>query len=86
MKSRAKLALTKDGIIPRNRVDKGLGLILEDHIDTDTVHTRGGCTNEVILIPRNRDDEDIAHIRTDMLVGVQTPLRMKGLTMRPWMR
>ena len=38
MKSRAKLALTKDGIIPGNRIDKGLGPIPEDHIDTDTVH------------------------------------------------
>ena len=37
-KSRAKLALTKDGIIPGNRIDKGLGPIPEDHIDTDTVH------------------------------------------------
>ena len=84
-KSRAKLALTKDGIIPGNRVDKGLGPIPEDHIDTDTVHALGGRTDEVILIPRNRDDEDTVHVRTDMLVRVQTPSRMKGLTMRLWM-
>ena len=86
MKSRAKLALTKDGIIPRNRVDKGLGPIPEDHIDTDTVHAREGRADEVILIPRNRDDEDTAHVRTDMLAGFQTPPRMKDLIMRPWMR
>ena len=85
MKSRAKLALTKDGIIPGNRIDKGLGPIPEDHIDTDTVHALGGRTDEVILIPRTRDDEDTVHVRTDMLVRVQTPSRMKGLTMRLWM-
>ena len=85
MKSQAKLALTKDGIIPGNRVDKGLGPIPEDHIDTDIVHARGGRTNEVILIPRNRDDEDTTHVRTDMLAEVQTLPRIKGLTTRPWM-
>ena len=86
MKSQAKLALTKGGIIPGNRVDKGLGPIPKDHINTDTVHARGGRTDEVILIPRNRDDEDTTHVRTNMLARVQTPPRMKDLTMRPWMR
>ena len=86
MKSRAKLTLTKGGIIPGNRVDKGLDPIPEDHIDIDTVHAREGRAVEVILIPRNRDDEDTTHVRTDMLTGVQTTPRMKDLIMRPWMR
>ena len=38
MKSWAKLALTKGGIITGNHVDKGLGPTPEDHIDADTVH------------------------------------------------
>ena len=38
VKSQAKLALTKGGIIPGNHVDKGLDPIPEDHINTDTVH------------------------------------------------
>ena len=86
MKSWAKLALTKGGIITGNRVDKVLSPIPEDHIDTDTIHAQGGRVDEVILIPRNRDDEDTAHVCTNMLAEVQTPLRMKDLTMRPWMQ
>ena len=74
------------GIIPENHTDRGLGLILEDHIDTETIHTRGGCVDEVILIVRSRDDEDTACVHTDMLAKVRTPSRMKGLTMRSWMR
>ena len=70
IKSQAKLALTKGGIIPGNHVDKGLGPIPKDHIDTNTVHARGDCADEVILIPRNRDDEDTAHVRTNMLAEV----------------
>ena len=38
MKNWAKLALTKGGIITGNHIDKGLSLIPEDHINTDTVH------------------------------------------------
>ena len=86
MKNLAKLALTKGGIIPGNHEDRGLDPIPDDHIDTKTVHARGGHTDEVILILRSRDDENTAHVHTDMLAEVQTPPRMKGLTMRPWMR
>ena len=86
MKNLAKLALTKGGIIPRNHEDRGLGPIPKDHIDTETVHARGGRADEVILILRSRDDENTAHVHTDMLAEVQTPPRMKGLTMWPWMR
>ena len=53
MENPAELALTKGGIIPENHVDRGLGPIPEDHIDTETVHTQGGRTDKVILIPRN---------------------------------
>ena len=86
MKSPNKLALTKGGIIPRNHADRNLDPIPEGHIDRETVHARGGRADEVILIPRNRDDEDTAHVCTDMLAGVQTPPRMKDLIMRPWMQ
>ena len=86
MKNPAKLALTKGGIILGNHTDKDPDPIPEDHIDIGTVHVRGGRADEVILIPRNRGDKDIAHVRTDMLAEAQTPPRMKGLTMRPWMR
>ena len=86
MKNPVKLALTKGGIIPGNHVDKGPDPIPKDHIDTGTVHARGGRADEVILIPRNQGDGDTAHIRTDNLVEAQTPPRMKGFTMRPWMR
>ena len=53
MENPAELALTKGGIIPENHADRGLGPILEDHIDTETVHTEGGRADKVILIPRN---------------------------------
>ena len=86
MENPAEPALTRGGIIPRNHADKRLGPTPEDHIDTETVHARGGHTDEVILILRSRDDENTAHVHTDMLAEVQTPPRMKGLTMRPWMR
>ena len=86
MKNPNKLALTKGGIIPRNHADRNLGPIPEGHIDRETVHARGGRADEVILILRSQDDEDIAHVHTDILVEVQTSLRMEGLTMRPWMR
>ena len=42
MSNLAKLALTKGGIIPGNHADRGLNPILEDHIDTEIVHARGG--------------------------------------------
>ena len=86
MKNPAKLALTKGGIILGNHVDKVPDPIPEDHIDTRTVHARRGCADKVILIPRNQGNKDTTHIRTDMLAEAQTPLRMKGLTMQPWMR
>ena len=84
MENPAELAITKGGIIPGNHADRELSPIPEDHIDTETVYAQGGCINEVILIPKNRDNEDTAHVRTDMLAEVQTPSRMEGLTMRPW--
>ena len=86
MKNPVKLAFTKGGIIPGNHADKGPDPIPEDHIDIGTVHARGGRANEVILIPRNQGDGDTAHVHTNMLAEAQIPLRMKGLTMRPWMR
>ena len=86
MENLAELALTKGGIIPKNHVDRELGPIPEDHINTEIIHAQGGCIEEVILIPRNRDDEDTAHIRTNILAEVQTLPRMRGFTMRPWMR
>ena len=67
MKNPAQLALTKGGIIPGNHTDKGPDPIPEDHIDTGTVNARGGRADEVILIPRNRGNEDTAHIRTDIM-------------------
>ena len=70
MENLAKPALTKGGIIPRNHADKGLGPTLEDHIDAETIHAQGSCADEVILIPRSQDGEDIAHIRTNMLAKV----------------
>ena len=84
MKSPAKLAFTKGGIIPKNLADKGLGPIPEGHIDRETFHFRGGGADKVILILRSRDDEDSTHVHTDILAEVQTPPRMEGLTMRPW--
>ena len=86
MKSPTKLAFTKGGIIPWNHADRGLGPIPEDHINTEIVHARGGHADEVILILKSLDNEDIARIHTDMLAEVQTPPRMEGLTMWPWMR
>ena len=86
MENLAELALTKGGIIPKNHVDRELGLIPEDHINTEIVHARGGRADEVILILKSLDNEDIARIHTDMLAEVQTPPRMEGLTMWPWMR
>ena len=86
MKNPAKLALTKGGIIPGNHGNKVPDPIPEDHIIIGTGHPRVGRANKVILIPRNQGNKYIAHIRTDMLVEAQTPPRMKGLTMQPWMR
>ena len=86
MKNPAKLALTKGGIILENHTDKEPDPIPEDHIDTGTVHVRGGRAGEVILIPRNRGNEDTVHVHMDMPAEDQTPLRMKGLTTRPWMQ
>ena len=67
-------------IIPGNHADIGLGPTLEDHIDVETVPAQGGRADEVILIPKNRADEDIIHIHTDMLTKVRTLPRIKGLT------
>ena len=83
MESPAKPALTRGAIIPGNHADKGLGPTPEDHIDAKTVPAQRGHADEVILIPRSQDDEDIAHIRTDLLTKVQTLPRIKSLTMRP---
>ena len=83
MENPADLALTKGEITPGNHADKGLSPTPEDHIDAETVHAQGGRADEVILIPRNRYGEDTAHVRTDMLVEVQTLSRIKGLTPRP---
>ena len=85
MENPVDLALTKGGIIPGNHADKVLVPTPEDHIDAETVHAQGGRADEVILIPRNRDGEDTAHVRTYMLAEVQTFPRIKGLTTRPWM-
>ena len=85
MENLAEPALTKGEIIPGNHADKGLDPAPEDHIDADTIHAQGDRVDEVILILRNRDGEETAHIRTDMLAEVQTLPRIKGLTMRPWM-
>ena len=85
MENPAKLALTRGGIILRNHSEKGLGLTPKDHIDAETVPAQGDRTDEVILIPKSRDSEDNAHIRTDMLAEVQTFPRIKSLTTRPWM-
>ena len=85
MENLAELALIRGGIVPGNHADKGLDPTPEDHIDTETVHAQGGRTDEVILIPKSRDSEDTAHIRTDMLAEVQTLPRIKSLTTRPWM-
>ena len=86
MESPAEPALTRGGTILRNHADKGLSPTPEDHIDAETVLVQRGRANEVILIPRSRDGEDTAHIHTDMLAEVQTLLRIKSLTTRPWMQ
>ena len=65
MENPAEPALTKDGIILGNHTDKELGPTPEDHIDAETVHAQRGRTDEVILIPRNRDSEDtLTFVRT----------------------
>ena len=86
MKNPAKLTLTKGGIIPGNHTDKGPDPTPEDDIDTGTVWAWKGRVDEVILIPRNWGNEDTVHVRMDMPVEDKTPLRMKGLTTRPWMQ
>ena len=86
MKNPVKLALTKGGIIPGNHADKGPDPIPEDHINIGTIHARRGRADEVVLIPRNQGNKDTAHVRTNILAEAQTPPRMKGLTMRPWMQ
>ena len=70
MENPAEPALTRGGIVLKNHADKGLGPTPKDHIDTETVHAQGGRADEVILSPRSRDGEDIAHIHTDMLAEV----------------
>ena len=78
-------ALTRGRIIPGNHADKGLGPAPKDHIDAETILVQGGRVDEVILIPRSRDGEDIIHLHTDMLAEVQTLPRSKSLTTRLWM-
>ena len=78
-------AHAKDGTVPENHTDVGLGPIPEDHIDTETVSILGSHVDEVILIPRSRVGEDTVHSRTDILIEVQTLPRIKGLTTLLWM-
>ena len=85
MENPVEPALTRGRIILENHVDKGLDPTPKDHIDAKIVHAQGGRADKVILSPRSRDGEDTAHIHTDMLVEVQTILRIRNLTMRPWM-
>ena len=73
-------AHTRGEIVPGNHVDVGLDPTPEDHIDAETFLAQGGCIDEVILIPRSHVDEDIVHIRTDILIEVRTLPRIKGLT------
>ena len=81
----ANPAHTRGETIPENHVDVGPYPTPEDHIDIETVFALGGCTNEVILIPRNHIGKDTIHIRMDMLTEVQTLPRIKGLTTQLWM-
>ena len=78
-------AHAKGRIVPENHADIGLGPTLEDHIDAETVPTLGSHANEVILIPKNRNNEETVHIRTSMLTEVRTLPRIKGLTTQLWM-
>ena len=79
------LAYAKDGTVPENHTDVGLGPIPEDHIDAETISILGSHVDEVILIPKNRVDEETVHIRTGMLTEVRTLPRIKGLTTLLWM-
>ena len=45
----------------------------------------GNHADEVILIPKNRVDEETVHIRMGMLAEVCTLPRIKGLTTQLWM-
>ena len=81
----AEPALIRGRIIPGNHAEKGLSLTPKDHINAETDPAQRGRADEVILIPRSQDGEDIAHICMDMLAEVQTLPRIRSLTMRPWM-
>ena len=81
----ANLALAKGRIVPENHTDVGLGPTPEDHIDVETILALRSHVDEVILIPKNRFDEDTVHIRTVMLTEVQTFPMIKGLTSQLWM-
>ena len=81
----ANSAHTRGRTIPENHADVGPCPTPEDHINVETVSALGGCTNEVILIPRNHVGKDTIHIRTDILTEVHTLPRIKGLTTQLWM-
>ena len=78
------LAHAKGRTVPENHDDIGLGPTLEDHIDAETVPTLGSHANEVILIPKNRDNEETVHIRTSMLIEVQALPKSNSLVMLLW--
>ena len=75
----------KDRTVPENHTDVGLGPIPEDHINAETVSILGSHVDEVILIPKNRVDEETVHIHMGMLTEVRTLPRIKGLTTLLWM-
>ena len=78
-------AHANDGTIHENHADVGLNPIPEDHIDAETVPALGSHVDKVILIPTNHIDEETVHIRTSMLIKIQTLPRIKGLTTPLWM-
>ena len=73
-----------DGTAPENRADAGLVPILEDHFDAGTILVLGNHVNEVTLIPKNHADEETVHIRTSMLIEVQTLPKSNSLVMLLW--
>ena len=78
------LAHTNVETVPKNLADIGVDLILEDHADVGTVLVLKNRVDKVTLIPKNHVGDEIVHVRTGMLTGVQIPQRSNVPTTQLW--
>ena len=75
-------------IVPvhKNHADIEATLILENHVDTGTIHTPKNHINAgTVLILENRVDVVIVHVRAGMPIEVRIPQRSDGPITSLWM-